>query len=539
MQSRNWTTRSSIAKLASIGLTASAAGALLVVAAVTLVFSSPASADHNSMYAVCPDPIPEGNSSQMGVRRSGYKIKSAYFFTDHAYYTADSDDYEEYHGVKIESESSGGDTTLWAPIVTKEDALPEHDETFVMGFWDGGRWHGCLITIEDDDAPEVIGVSISSSPVDRYAYRARESIDVAVDLDQKVDVGESSMLSLFIGDGDGSTWRGADYHSGSGTRSLVYRYNVRAGDFDSDGLSVGSASVGDDRTPATGFIGNIYAAGTDVPINYAHSGHQGDWRQKVDGRPYVQSSRISSSPPDGWDAYRANQVIEVTMNFNMDVVVEGDVSIELHLGLDNYNWDVAKRLAQYIRGSGTDVLVFGYTVQSGDMDPEGVGLVMGTERYGFVGDGAIKAKGTNVERNPWYIGTGHQPDHKVDTAPPSVSSVSIASQPNNGKAYVIGELIGVEVVFSEGVTIRGDVRLEMDIGGVPGRAAYTGDQGFVRTALFQYEVEEGDVDTDGIGIGANRILLDGGGIYDRAGNAAGLSHPAVAVDPAHKVDGSR
>ena len=540
MQHRKRTIGRPLTRGAAVYIAAPALLALLAVFIVSPVSSRTAHADHNSMYAVCPDPISEGNSSQMGIRRSGYKIEEATFFTDHRYYTADSSDYEEYHGVKIESDSSGGDSTLRAPIVTKEDTLPEHDETFSMGFWDGGVWHYCVVEIEDDDAPEITVVDISSKPADGYAYRAGESIDVTVDLDAKVEVDGTPQLALFVGDGAGNTWRGASYHSGSGSHSLVFRYRVKPEDFDSDGITVGSAAVDEDRTPAYGFGGNIYAEGTDVPIDYAHPGVEGTWRQKVDGRPYVQSARITSSPPDGWDAYRANQVVEVSMTFDTDVVVEGDASIDLYLGLHNYNWNEATRQAEYLRGSGTDTLVFGYAVRPGDMDPKGVGIILGTEEAGFGEDGTIKGKGTDVERNPWYRGTGHQPDHKVDTAPPAVSSVRITSSPDNGEAYDAGETISVQVAFGEKVTPSGDLHLELDVGGVARQATLRSmpERTFSNSLVFDYEVQEGDTDSDGVGIGANSLRPDGGAVYDSAGNAAGLSHDAVVADSGQQVDAS-
>ncbi len=519
------------------GLAASTLFAVLAAVIASLVMFRPAYADHSSIYAVCPDPIPEGNTGQMGIRRSGYKIKSATIFTEHAYYTASSDDYEEYHGVLFESDSSGGDTTLRIPIVTKEDTLPEHDETFAIVFWDGEAARGCVVTIEDDDAPEINHVAIISEPADRYAYRIGESIDIAVEMDAKVEVDGTPQLALFLGNGGESTWRGATYHSGSGTRSLVFRYNVQPGDMDSDGISVGEAAVSEDRTPAYGFAGNIFAAGTDVPINYTHSGAQGDWRQKVDGRPYVQSTRITSSPSNGWEAYRANQLIEVTMTFDTDVVVEGDVSIDIYLGLENYNWDEAIRQADYIRGSGTDTLVFGYTVRTGDMDSKGVGIILGDEDDGFSGSGTIKGKHSGVERNPWYRGSGHQAEHKVDTEPPSVSSVRFASEPNNGEAYVAGEEVTVEVEFSEEVTPSGDVRLEIEVDGEARNAALgDGQDGkFSDVLVFEYTVLEGDTDTDGISVGANSVKLNSGGIHDSAGNSAALAHDAVTDDSGQKV----
>ena len=312
---------------------------------------------------------------------------------------------------------------------------------------------------------------------------------------------------------------------------------MQPADFDEDGVSVGADAVSDDREAACGFSGNIYAEGTDVPINYTHPGVNGVWRQKVDGRPYVQSSRVTSSPPEGWSAYRANQTIEVSLTFDTDVVVAGDVTIDLYLGLDNYNWDEAARRAKCLRGSGTDTLVFGYVVRPGDMDPEGIGLILGTEDAGFGGDGTIEGKGTDVERNPWYLGTEHQPDHKVDTEPPTVSSVSIISQPSNGEAYGAGELISVEFAFSEMITPSGDLQVEFDVGRKAREATLrSGVEGsFVNTLVFDYRVQESDDDNDGVAISANRLQLNGGGIHDIAGNAAGLWHPALVANPGHEV----
>ena len=519
----------------TFSLAALAAFAILAGAAVVFAVPGTAHADHDGWYAMCPDPILEGNTGQIGARRSGYRLLSAFFFTDHRDYTADSNDYVEYHGEKFESHD--GERTVWAPIETKEDTLPEHDETFIIGFWDDNVLYYCIVTIEDDDAPEIIGVSIASEPVDQYAYHAGDSIDIAVDFDQKVEVSGNPQLALFFGEGDDTTWRGASYEAGSGTRSLIFRYRVQPEDFDADGLSVGAAATDDDRSPAYGFSGDIFAAGTDVPVDYGHDGVQGNWKQKVDGRPYVQEARIISSPSDGWDAYHANEVIEVSMRFDTDVVVEGEVSVELHLGLVDYNWDGVIREADYLRGSGTDTLVFGYTVRPGDMDAEGVGIVLGTEESGFAGSGTIKAKGTDVERNPYYLGTGHQAEHKVDSSSPAVSSIRFTSRPANGEAYATGEDITVEVTFDERVAHKGALQLGLDVGGLARQATVEAPPTltFDYSELFHYVVQEGDTDMDGIGISANSLSASGGGVYDSAGNAADLCHPVVPADPGQKV----
>ena len=513
--------------------------ATIFLATAILFSSSTVSADHDSMTVTCPDSIREGNTGQMRVRKPGYQDIAVSVFTYNGDFTASASDFTEYHGSRIESE--GEASSIWIPVVTTEDTLPEHDETFSIGFWDDGVWHGCVATIEDDDAPAITVVEIASSPVDHYAYRAGDMIDVAVNLDTKAEVQGTPLLSLYIGDQGETEWRGARYHSGSGTRSLVFRYRVQPQDLDLDGITVSAAASNEDGIPAYGFSGNIYARGTDVPIDYAHPAVQGGADQLVDGRPYVQNTRVSSSPEEGWNAYRVNQTIEISLSFDTDVVVEGQVSVGLSLGLENYNWDEASREAWYLRGSGTDTLVFGYTVVPGDTDPKGVmiatGKLVGNPLSRFSGSGVIKAKGTDVEAHSLLPGTGRLREHKVDTTPPAISDVSITSQPANGEAYCADEMVGVEVTFSEGVMTSGDVRLELDVGGVSRDATLLAEQqnAFSDTLMFRYRVHESDQDTDGIGIDANAVKLNGGGIHDAAGNSVALSHDAVVADPTHMV----
>ena len=394
------------------------------------------------------------------------------------------------------------------------------------------------MTILDDDMPRILSVELASRPLDLWAYRAREAIDVVVTLDARVEVEGTPNLALFFGEGDSSTWRGATYHSGSGTRELVFRYVVQPADLDLDGLSVGAAATADDRTPAYGFAGTINAMGTDAPIDYAHPGISPVWYQNVDGRPYVQSNRITSTPEARGQTYRANETIEFAFTFDTRVVVGGDVCVTLYVGSDGSHTDATERQAVYRRGSGTDTLTFGYTVRPGDVDPDGITLVWGTETTGFCGRGTIRGKDSGVERNPWYRGMGLLRDHKVDTAPPTTSSVAIASRPASGEAYTAGETISVEVAFSEKVTVSGAPYVELDIGGETGRATLGTDPGTSRRVVFTYKVQRGDADTDGVGMGANSLFLNGGDIQDRAGNAASLSHPAVAADATHRVAAS-
>ena len=487
---------------------------------------------------ICPDPISEGESAFMGLQWPGYHKIQVFMYSYHNDHTADTDDFVPYDRIKMTSQ--GDSDTVWIPVMTKDDSVPEHDETFELGTQFGGSFHSCVITIDDDDAPRITDVEITSVPIRGDTYRTGESIDVRVTLDQEAEVEArgDALIHLYLGEGNSGTLKGARYHQGSGGRFLIFRYQVQPVDRDLDGITVSSAAVGRNHNPSRGFSGNIYAKGTDVPIDYAHSGIEDASNHKVNGRPYVMNVGVTSIPPDGWEAYRANQIIEISLNFDIDVVVEGDVGLALYVGLHSSNWAEAWRESVYLRGSGTDTLVFCYTVQPGDMDTRGIMIPYGATAV--IGNGNIKAKGADVEYLEHFPTTGHLPDHKIDTAPPTISGIYITSRPGNREAYRVGEFIRVEMVFSEPVTKAGDLQLELDVGGTIRHALLRPETNpnrrFNNDMVFEYQVQRGDADSDGIGISANSLTLNGGSIFDRAGNAAGLSHAALAADSVQKVE---
>ena len=326
--------------------TAGTLAILPMVMLLALTFGPPALAGHDEMYVVCPASLQEGHSAFMQVRDPGSTSVSVSVFTDHS---ADSSDFVPYGGETLRSDS--GTDTVQVPVTTKEDYQPEYDENFSIGFRVDGTWHGCVVTILDDNTPEVTSVEITSTPAVGNAYIAGESITVAVTFDQEtfdqeVEVDGSPVLALYVGDSSDHTWRGARYHRGSGTRTLTFRYTVQTIDRDTNGVSVSSAGVDADRNPAYGFGGKIYAKGTDVQVDYTHPGIGDSSRHQVDGRPVVIGARITSSPPQEWDAYRVNQVIEASMRFNLEVEVEGDVTLGLYVGFASGNWNAARRHAQ-------------------------------------------------------------------------------------------------------------------------------------------------------------------------------------------------
>ncbi len=156
----NWTLRSRITKHKAACFTLVAS---LAFASFSILAPPVASAEHDSMYAVCPDPILEGNSAQMRVRKPGYDVRTVYAFTYPSGNSADDYDYEAYHGKKISG--SEDSNSLYIPVSIKEDDEPEKNETFHIGFWEEQTWHGCEIKIIDDVVPEVANIKITSKPV--------------------------------------------------------------------------------------------------------------------------------------------------------------------------------------------------------------------------------------------------------------------------------------------------------------------------------------------------------------------------------------
>ena len=90
---------------------------------------------------------------------------------------------------------------------------------------------------------------------------------------------------------------------------------------------------------------------------------------RVGAGPKVAGVAFASEPAGG-DAYRGGETIEVDLHFDRAVTVDpagGKPSVALTVG-------AGSRTAGYLRGSGTRVLTFSYTVQAADMDADGVDL---------------------------------------------------------------------------------------------------------------------------------------------------------------------
>jgi len=123
-----------------------------------------------------------------------------------------------------------------------------------------------------------------------------------------------------------------------------------------------------------------------------------------------------------------------------------------------------------------------------------------------------------------------------DTTAPTVSSVAITSATGIQNNFLNeDDVVSVTATFSENVPVTGTPQLTLVVGSVNQPAPYaSGDNS--TTLVFQYTIQSGDNDTNGISIGENALDLSGGTIRDPAGNNATLTHSSVDNNSSYMVD---
>ena len=130
-----------------------------------------------------------------------------------------------------------------------------------------------------------------------------------------------------------------------------------------------------------------------------------------------------------------------------------------------------------------------------------------------------------------------------DAAAIANGGVRVTSSPLHSRnTYASDEVIVVQVRFDRDVAVdtsNGTPHLKVDVGSTPLNFSYTGMSG-TRSLRFEYTVQTGDLDNDGISIGNGAITLNGGTITDTANQRdANLHATRLSTASAHRVDGGQ
>lgn len=246
---------------------------------------------------------------------------------------------------------------------------------------------------------------------------------------------------------------------------------------------------------------------------------------------------FSSRPPSG--RYRADDRIQAVVTFAERLVVTGEPRLALVIG--RRTRQAAFSSINVVDGPyGSTYLYFDYRVQPGDIDANGISI---PARALTLNGGAIRSEsGLDAIVDLSAMAIVDDARHRVNgdlNRAPSVVEVSIASSPRHGDTYGRGERVRIGVWFSEAVTVAGEPQLALEVGDGTRHASHTPGGGAVPWLWFQYDVQAGDRDVEGIGIARGALRLNGGGIRDAAGADAvlDLGGHAFADHPGHRVDG--
>ena len=360
----------------------------------------------------------------------------------------------------------------------------------------------------DTTSPTVSSVEITSTPPDnRDTYAIGDVIEAMVTFDETVVVTGRPRLSLTVGPqtelGVPTTFELAIYDRGSNSETLVFAYKVVEGDTDDNGVSIDANRLS--------LNGGTIQDGADNNAVLDHEAVGPQAGHKVDGgKPELAAT-------DG--AVADGTTLTLTYNEPLDGSSSpetGDFTVA--------GGDVARTVSR--------VVVTGRAVEL-VLDP-------GAEH---------EEAGITVSYTPWAqplrdavgndaLGLSNEPvrNDTPDTTAPTIDGIKINSNPpDNRDTYAIGNVIEATVTFDEAVVVSRTPRLTLKVAGGDRTANYR--RGTGAALVFSYSVVEGDSDTDGVSIDANRLSLNGGTIQDGADNNAVLDHEAVGPQAGHKVDG--
>ena len=386
---------------------------------------------------------------------------------------------------------------------------------FVDGF-------ACAISINGSELQSsnfLQNLQFTSSPAQAPMYVTGEVIEVTATLNQAVTPeGPPPVLLLQIGDNK----REMPYVPSASTgSSWVFRYTVTADDRDDDGISF-------DRFALRGYA--------DADLSNNRVINEPDHR--VNAVSQIVSRRVSSKPiAPNW--YGPGEKIQFTLELSLPVTVVGDPQLQF-----NVTTSVSDdEFASYESGSGSDTLVFSYTVLTDDDDSDGIWWNADSLRLDS--DDSITGTVNGLDANLDHTERGKLENHRIDQNPRAVSQ-EVTSDPmdgTNSDTYGAGDAITFEVVFNQPVTVNGAPRLRFSITG-PGDefATYVSGSG-TNTLVFSYTVLATEMDPDGIYLYKNPLDYQDTNADSIVGTSNNL--PAVNAEigrervlSGHKVDGS-
>ena len=368
-----------------------------------------------------------------------------------------------------------------------------------------------VVRTYDSVAPTVTNVT-STTP--NGTYKAGQAISIRMQMSEVVTVTGVPQLTLETGASDAVV----SYVSGSGTSQLVFTYTIASGHYSSDldyasttALSLNGGTIRDAATnnatltlPSPGAAGSLGASSALVVDALA---------------PTVTG--VSSTAPNG--TYKVGNVLDIQVILSEQVIVTGTPRLTLETGASD-------AVVNYSGATGTPVslLTFSYTVASShasaDLDLQSTTAL--ALNGGTILDSAGNAATLTVPIGATAGSLSGAQALVIDGLSPTVSSVSSTKAAGSYKA---GEVISIQVTFSEAVTVSGTPQVTLETGATDAVISYASGTG-TATLNFSYTVSSGHASSDLDYTSTTALALNGGSITDLAGNSAiiTLASPGAA-----------
>ena len=391
--------------------------------------------------------------------------------------------------------------------------------TLVTGAGNPGALANASDIVVDTTAPTVSAVTATNAD---GAYHAGQVIHVQVQFSETVTVAGLPQLTLETG----ATDETVNYMSGSGTAILVFDYTIQNGDnagrLDAQSASALTLNGGTIRDRAANNADRTLAIGANANGALAHT------KALAVDTTAPAVAAVNAATPDG--AYRAGQHIQVQVTFSEPVTVTGTPRLTLESGASDETVDYTSTLG--------NVLTFDYLIQpgdtSGDLDVHDANALV-------LNGGAIVDPAGNAAVRTLPTGPGNSASLAgsraivIDTTSPTVSLLTAT---NTNGAYKAGDVVHLQAVFSEPVTVTGSPELTVETGTTDAVAHYVGGSG-TSTLAFDYTVQAGENSSDLDARDPTALSANGGSILDAAGNNATLTlitGPANAGSLANSKD---
>ncbi|MBD65171.1 MAG: hypothetical protein CME62_08190 [Halobacteriovoraceae bacterium] len=211
--------------------------------------------------------------------------------------------------------------------------------------------------------------------------------------------------------------------------------------------------------------------------------------------------------------YKENDQLNFILESSTKVLISGTPRIELTVGGTTV-------YADYKSGSGTQNVVFTYTVQSGHNDEDGIEINSNID----LNAGQVQIfMGGSWKDAQLDVGTFNAQDIYIDTTIPSITNII----PPSPKTYYLGQGLVFSIEFSESIIVTGSPKLEVNIDGEIQTVQYLSGSGG-KLLSFKKIIGENDQDLDGLNL-VTSIDSTGSTIKDSAGNNADLNFSISAA----------